>query len=194
MNRKIQYCILAVCAAMLSGGCGIFSTPTYVPVRSYDLSLPAKVSVNGYRVVVQPFTSEAAAKYKMVTRSGVEIFRDEYNRWVQTPAVMLTRYLRMALIGDGIASRKNLPVYELSGVVLTFETDQATSTSLLCVRYTITDQKTGAELRSGLLRYAVPLDKQKTTPEAFAAAMSTAAGKLAADLKGIMNSLAAGKK
>lgn len=193
MNRKILYFVFAVCTAVMIGGCGIFFRPSYTPVRSYDLALPAKISVTGYKVAVLPFSSEAAARYKMVSRSGVQLYQDEYSRWVQTPAVMLTRYLRMALIDDNSVVRKNLPVYELSGAVLAFEFDKKTSTSLLCIRYTVTDKKTDTELRSGLLRYALPLDPAKPTPEAFAAAMSNAAEKLALDLNGIMKKLSAGK-
>lgn len=196
MKQKIlpfTCCLFAV--SVLCGGCGIFSEPSYTPVRSYDLVAPASVVTGDYNVSVQPFTSESAAKFKMLTRSGVELFHDEFNRWSQTPAVLLTRYCRMAFADDAsVDSKKSLPSYDLSGSVLVFEADLKTKTAQLCVRYTITDQNNGSILRSGVLHYTVPLKKDGAFSEAFAEAMSTAAKQMVTELAGMMKDLSTKKK
>ena len=196
MKRKILpvtsfMLLLSVCC----GGCGIFSAPSYTPVRSFDLVAPTPVATGDYNVSVLPFTSESAAKFKMLTRSGVELFHDEFNRWAQTPSVLLTRYCRMAFAGDApVDSNKSLPAYNLTCAVLMFEADLKTKAALLSVRYTITSQVGGNVHRSGVLRYAVPLKSDVALPEAFAEAMSVAAQRMVTDLAGIMKEASTKKK
>ena len=181
--------------AVLCGGCGIFLEPSYTPVRSYDLVAPTPVVSGVYSVSVQPFTSESAAKFKMLTRSGVELYHDEFNRWSQTPAVLLTRYCRMAFAADApVDSKKNLPSYDLSCSVLVFEADLKTKTAQLCVRYAITNQNNDKVLRSGVLHYTVQMKKDGVFYEAFAEAMSTAAKQMVTELAKLMNDLSAKKK
>lgn len=196
MKQKIlPLTCFALFISVCCGGCGIFSVPAYTPVRSYDLVAPAPVATGDYNVSVQPFTSESAARFKMLTRSGVELFHDEFNRWSQTPAVLLTRYCRMAFAGDApVDSKKSLPTYNLTCSVLVFEADLKTKTAQLCVRYTITNQNNGNVLRSGVLRYAVPLKNDGPLPESFADAMSTAASRMVMDFAAMMKDLSVKKK
>ena len=196
MKQKIlsfTCCMLFI--TVFCGGCGIFTQPSYTPVRSYDLIAPTSVVTGDYNVSVQPFTSESAAKFKMLTRAGVELLHDEFNRWSQTPAVLLTRYCRMAFASDApVDSKKNLPSYDLSCSVLVFEADLKTRSAQLCIQYTITNQNNDRVLQSGVLRYAVPLKKDGTFSEAFADAMSIAAKRMVSDLAGIMKDLSTEKK
>ena len=192
MNRKILYIVLGGISAVFMGGCGIFSEPSYTVTRNYDLESPPVLNTPGYDVMILPFASETAGRYKMVTRSGVELYQDEYNRWTQPPALLLTRYLRMALSDNGNTHQKVLPVYEISGTVLTFEADLKTYTAILCVRYSIMERRTGKIVRNGVLRYNIPMNKKDTLPIAFAHAMSDAAKKFVNKLYAVMNGLQTG--
>lgn len=189
MNRKILYLTLGVCIAWLSGGCGIFTKPSYTVTHNYDLKTPTALETSGFDVTILPFASDTAGRYKMVARSGVELYQDDYNRWTQTPSMLLTRYLRMALPEDHDVRKGTEPVYELSGVVLAFEADLKTSTAFLCVRYSIMNRKTGKMLRNGLARYHIPLNKKLPFPDAFALAMSEAAEKFVMELYSVMKQL-----
>ena len=192
MNRKILYILLGGVSAVFMGGCGILSEPSYTVTRNYDLESPPVLNTPGYDVMILPFASETAGRYKMVTRSGVELYQDEYNRWTQPPALLLTRYLRMALSDNENTQRKNLPVYEVSGTVLMFEADLKTYTAFLCVRYSILERRSGKVMCNGLLRYNIPMNKKDTLPVAFAHAMSEAANKFVNKLYSDMNGLQAG--
>ena len=132
-----------------------------LPVPAEDTSFPDEVEI-------VPFHSDSPAKYKMLHRNGTRLYVDEYSKWVQTPAAMLTRLFRSAFNPPKMTDHS----FRLTANILRFEANDGTMTADLTVKYVLTSQRSTDPL---FIRTLALSEKMKTnSPEEFAEAMSRA--------------------
>ena len=163
----------------LCASCSFLPSEPYREVRSFDLAIPQAA---GMPLRVQPFSADSACKFKLLYRAGGnEMLIDEYNKWTQPPAQLLTKHLRLAF-RDEAPSAGKLPEpakYELSGTVLAFEADLDAKRVDLGVRYSITPISSTTPNAQSIERTVIFSQPLKTNePDAVAEAMAQAAGQL----------------
>ena len=162
----------ALFGIMLLCGCSLLSTPDQSAIEYFDLARPEKtVSVP---IDVEPFASFSGESRRMVRRTDEFSIRgSNFDKWLQSPGGMLTRYLRIAFrneIGESIL--KNADPVIVRGEVLIFEVNKGFAE--LGVRYHLRYRK-ASWIKTVLIREK--LDRRG--PEAFARAMSRAANRFA---------------
>lgn len=137
MNRIFRFS--AVLAALLSAGC-IWSD--YHETRYFDMPSPDPLPALRNPVTIGTFSNATAVNQRMLFSKGDgEVVVDEYNRFVQPPDQMLTRYLSAAFGAQSDAAA-NAPVIAIYGRVFMFEFDLAKNEARCGVDYTM-------ELRRG---------------------------------------------
>ncbi len=99
--------------------------------RIYDLGTPADLlNAPGGSVLVRPFTNSSGARMKtMIRHEDQSVENCEFYRWSQSPARLLTHYLRGVFVHNG-AMRE--PAWILEGDILAFEGNAETKSVLLC--------------------------------------------------------------
>lgn len=193
MRKRLAqlFCLAAVPAGIISllGGCLFgFSEKPYVAVKYYDLATPPQITLTQNQVRILPFDSTEPAKYKMIYRDqNNEIIMDDYNKWIQPPCLMITRYLQSAFKQSGNPPEDS--VLLISGNVFMFRIDLQTNTASLGVNYVI--KGTPDNIIKPISRNSTIFSSkfEKQGPTYFVQAMSECAGQLAAaiekDLKDI---------
>lgn len=180
---RTVFLLLAPIAALLLSGCIGVNLPKQQIQKTgtYDLlPVPAADSTFAFEVEIVPFYSDSPAKFKMLHRKGTVLSADEYSKWGQGPAQMLTRLFRSAFLPDKMTEQK----FRLSGTVLRFEADDETRTAELTVKYTLTSQSSADPL---FIRKLTVSEKMKeNTPQAFAEAMSQAVLKQIKEVKALI--------
>jgi hypothetical protein len=172
--------------------CGCFwGSAPYTPVKHYDLAIPRATLPAGCSVRVNLFAMEAPTKYKMAYTSSVDGFMiDEYNKWAQPPGFMLTRYLQTTFsknIGSTPENVDTLAFFTLDGTIFIFEINLDNNEVILGIRYSLKKQNVDSY---GITRSVITREKfKKISPESFAMAMSSAAGKLAKTIKNDLESI-----
>ena len=169
------------CAVLLTG-C-IFSVP-YKEVGYYDLNSPAKILPAGATVKVDIFKNIEPGKYKMVYRDGESrVIVDDYNKWVQTPDLMVSRYLQAAFSNDKVTEGQEASEFEISGTVFMFAIDLKSRKTSLGASYKITSIHSGSETEALSNSCVLTAAFEKEDPADFAKAMSDCAAMLAQRLK-----------
>jgi uncharacterized lipoprotein YmbA len=183
MRNIISVGVLAVSAAALLTGC-IFSVP-YKEVGYYDLNSPEKPLSDGTRVKVNIFKNIETGKFKMVYRDGESrVIVDDYNKWVQTPDLMVSRYLQAAFSNDKITTEEQgASEFVISGTVFIFAIDLKSRKTSLGVSYKITANQSGSEKEVLSNSCVLTSAFEKDDPADFARAMSMCAELLAKRLK-----------
>lgn len=181
---KTALLFLLPCSIFLAS-CSIFPAPEVTASRYYDLATPERISVAGKNILLAPFASNSGERYKMALREGHSIRSTEECKWIMPPGSLMTKYLRLAFRSEpGVPLGKK--EVTLSGSVSAFESDN--DHAVLGITYTLYtfNGKKPAELsRTVLIR-----EKCKArTPEEFSAAMTRAAGKVAASIAADLNKL-----
>jgi uncharacterized lipoprotein YmbA len=192
MRKRLAqlFCLLSVSAGIicLFGGClSGFSKP-YVAVKYYDLATPPQITLTQTQVKILPLESTEPAKYKMIYQGkDNEVILDDYNKWIQPPSLLITRYLQSAFKQSGTSSEN--PVLFISGNVFMFKIDLQTNTASLGVNYVIKgepDDVIKPISRNSTVFYC---KFKKQGPNYFVRAMSECAGQLLAviakDIKSI---------
>jgi len=127
--------VLCLIMVIISSSC-IFSTNTFRPVRYYDLGGAEVINNGGPYVRFLKFSVDGPYKTKMLFRTTSNQLRvDDYNKWVQTPSVMLKRYLKLAFRAKPLGSVK--PQYSMELSILSFEADELTKHAVFIVEYKI---------------------------------------------------------
>ena len=119
---------------LLAAGCIRVDLPEQQvrETHTYDLRpLPQEERGFPCGVEILPFFSDAPARYKMLHRKGTELRVEEYRKWGQSPAAMLTRLFRSAFVPSKVTEEE----YRLSGTILQFEANEETNTADLTVKY-----------------------------------------------------------
>lgn len=160
---------------LFPASCSIFPTPEVTVTRYFDLSIPARISLPGKNILVLPFSSHSGDRYKMALRVGNSIHSSEACKWIMPPGSLMTKYLRLAFRSEaGEAMGKD--VVTLSGSISAFESGKKEVVLGLTYRLRMVSGGKAKEFsRTILLRQKF----NEPSPEAFAEAMSLAAGKAA---------------
>ena len=150
---------------------------SYATVKYYDLDTPSRIVLKKIQVRFIPFNSTEPVKYKMVySDSNAQVLVDDYNKWIQTPSLLLTRYLQSTFQQDGISSESSDLI--VSGNVFMFKIDLCKNTVSLGVSYEIKTADSNA-IKTVFKNSTVLSGKfEKQDPGCFAEAMSKCAGKL----------------
>lgn len=141
MRKRLAqlFCLLSAPAGiiiLLSGCLFGFSDQPYVAVKYYDLANPPQITLTQNQVKVLAFDSTEPAKYKMIYRGkNNEVILDDYNKWIQPPCLLLTRYLQSAFKQSGNPPQDS--VLLVSGNLFMFKIDLETNTASLGVNYVI---------------------------------------------------------
>ena len=178
--------VFAFCALALAlSGCIEVNLPEqkYQETRLFEIPESAS-ALFPFPVEVLPFRSDSPAKFKMLHRNGTELSADEYNKWAQTPARMMTRCFRSAFH----SAAQEEPAFKLSSNILVFELDEPSASAVLSVAYTLSLRDEAEPLFTKVLTDRVKL--KENTPEAFASAMEQAVARQTATVKNmILNSV-----
>jgi uncharacterized lipoprotein YmbA len=184
MKNILMIALFGVFAAVMLTGC-LFREAPYNEVGYYDLSSPEKILPDCAVVKVNIFKNIETGKYKMVYRNGEsKVMVDEYNKWVQPPDMMISRYLQGAFSDDKIASGSTSKTeFEISGTVFMFMIDLKSKKVALGVSYRITRNQASSEIEMINNSCVLTSNFEKENPADFAKSMSICADLLAKRLK-----------
>ena len=108
-------------------------------VTTFDLGTPKSIGPQNIRLSVMPFMNNTEAGYQMLYKIGKnQVESDAYNRWIETPGLLITSYL-----SDAFSSSSNKETfttdddYTLYGEVTLFEINLKEKCTVLCVNYRI---------------------------------------------------------
>ncbi len=184
MRNILGVILCGVFFTVMLTGC-LFRESQYHEVEYFDLSSPGKDQPDGAVVKVNIFKNIETGKYKMVYRDGESrVMVDEYNKWVQPPDLMISRYLQAAFSDDKITSDGNAKTeFEVSGTVFMFMIDLKNKKSSLGVSYRITRKQSSSEIEMINNSCLLTSNFEKENPADFARAMSICAELLAKRIK-----------
>ncbi len=176
---KRIYGILGMAAVMtLLAGCILFPEP-YREMARYDFLRPEKAGAKiGAVVNVEFFGNLTPSNRKMLFRGASgEIYEDNYTAWIQSPELLLQRYLAEYF---ATAERQESPrSFSISGNIFQFDLDRKTNTATLGVQYEIRAFVNNRlqNTRTGTLQLTEPMPA--VDGSAAATAMSHCARRLA---------------
>jgi uncharacterized lipoprotein YmbA len=162
-------------------GCFFQSAP-YQEVKYYDLNEPPKLSCSKVFVKFMLFKLTEPVKYKMVYNDkDCRVLVDDYNKWIQPPGFMLTRYLENAF-SNLKTSEASKVEYLISGTIFKFRINLKTMQASLGASYKIKKQAEGKDqlLTMNSITFAAPIKVE--SPSGFAEAMSNCAAQFASEL------------
>lgn len=141
MRKKLLHLLYVVsCTGILlfiTTGClwGLGQKP-YIAVKYYDLATPPQIVLKKTQVKFHSFDSTEPANFKMVYRDAdCQMILDDYNKWIQPPPLLLTRYMQGAFKQNGITSESTVLI--VSGNIFMFRIDLQKNTVSLGVSYII---------------------------------------------------------
>jgi ABC-type uncharacterized transport system auxiliary subunit len=180
--KQTAVLILLLAGLFISAGCILFTEP-YKPVGVYTIGpIPAEILKDDLVFTVEPFMNETPCRFKMVySKEDNEVVVDSYNRWAQTPEIMLTAYLQGTFREDENVNTSNQPHFAMSGTITEFKINLPQKQVELSVRYRIWDYNTGTNYIRKSLNFTQPVKEE--SPKNFAVAMSEVAKKYADVLK-----------
>ncbi len=201
MKKLLQLLyLLSITGAVLlfATGCmSLFKQQPYVAVKYYDLGTPPEITLEKVQIKFIPFNSTEPVKYKMVYHdTNCEVVIDDYNKWIQPPCLLLTRYLQSAFKQNGITSEDSELI--ISGNIFMFRIDLLNNKVSLGVSYVI--KKSSDDMITTTLRNSnIFSSKLKAQgPENFVRAMNKCARELvlliAKDIKKIQQHNSAKEK
>ncbi|MDD5697087.1 MAG: hypothetical protein PHH77_00570 [Victivallaceae bacterium] len=160
-----------------------FGQKPYVAVKYYDLATPPEIVLRNVQVTFMPFDSTEPVKYKMTYRNNnCEVVIDDYHKWIQTPCLLITRYLQGAFIQDGITPES--PQFTIFGNVFMFRIDLQNNTVSLGVNYVI-KTASGNIIRTVFSNSKIFSAKlENEGPDYFVAGLSKCAARLAFAING----------
>lgn len=177
--RIFSFFIVASAMVILVSGCLFgFGQKSYVDVKYFDLDTPPRMKLENVQLKILPLQSTEPVKFKMVyCGTDCEMIVDDYNKWVQPPCLLLTRYLQGAFEQKGIGAES--AELSFSGNIFRFRIDLRNNTASLGVNYVVKTAPNGV-IRSVYRNSSVFNCKfKKQGPKYFAAAMSDCARQLA---------------
>lgn len=142
---KLSIQIFAVCFFMLLlSGCSLFS-PAINEVNYYDLDFKGtKTYETDCVFVYRSFQNISPARMNFLyTAENSVIEIDQYNFWVQSPEVMIRRYMLNAVRNSNSPSARQL---ELSLTVFDFEFDIAGKKAVLGINCIVRDVASGKKV------------------------------------------------
>ncbi|QSH40807.1 ABC-type transport auxiliary lipoprotein family protein [Lentisphaerota bacterium ZTH] len=162
-------------------GC-LFGNQPYSEVQYYDLGNPVQTAPANVFVKFMLFSTTEPVKYKMVYRDkNNRILIDDYNKWVQPPGFLITRYCQAAFRQNKYDQKPRIE-FIVSGTIYMFKIDLRESKASLGVTYNVDRKLMGADkfLSQNSLVFTAPIEQEN--PSGFADAMSKCAAQLAAKI------------
>ena len=158
--------------AALISGCSIFPEPRQSSIEYYDLKPPKQLQCPP--IDVEQFVSFSGERQRMLRRKrDISVESSDFNKWMQPPGALLTRYLRLTFrnhLETPIVNRDQCAI--LRGEVITFEING--KEAVLGIRYQLKyDRQTYS--KTVLIKEKI----EGRGPAAFAQAMSRAAERFA---------------
>jgi hypothetical protein len=145
-------------------------------VSTFDLGVPKTIALRGIRLYVMPFMNNTETAFQMLYRTGkFQVEKDAYNRWIKTPGILVTSYLRDSFRCNKSTERD----YILSGEIILFEINLEKKYTMLSVNYRIKHK--GKYIIKKEATFKQTFDK--ASPVYFAEAMSKAVSTFAEDIK-----------
>lgn len=173
--KKIYSCFalpMTVSGVMLLCGCALMSAPAQSSIEYFDLVRPEKI--DSVPINVEQFASFSGERQRMIRRKNeTSIQSSDFNKWLQSPGSMLTRYLLLTFRNDtGENILKNADPVTVRGEILVFEVNK--DHAELGVRYHMRYRKVSLT-KTVLIREKL----EHRGAEAFSLAMSRAANRFA---------------
>ena len=179
VKNRLSLLTTAFFLFLIMSGC-IFA-PTH-KVSTFDLGVPKTIAPQGIRLYVMPFMNNTETAYQMLYRTGkFQVEKDPYNRWIKTPGILVTSYLRDAF--KNYSSRD--ADYILSGEVTLFEINLKKRYTQLSVNYQIKHKSEYILEKEATYKQAF----DEPSPACFADTMSKSAAVLAEDIKAELTEL-----
>ena len=139
----------------------------YVSPSYFDLGRPVAKDI---KLNINSIVQEGPYRSRMIIRTASgSVKLDEYQRWTQSPDLMLTHYLKQSFKPGG--------EFNLEGEIISFENDQAKGKAVFTFHYTI--NKMSNKVLTGSFIQERDCDE---SPEAFSKAMGQMASELAEEL------------
>lgn len=188
MRKKLlQLFYVISCAGILlfiTTGCLYgFGQKPYTAVKYYDLATPPQIILKKVQVKFYPFDSTEPANFKMVYRgANYQMILDDYNKWIQPPPLLLTRYMQGAFKQNGITAESTVLI--VSGNIFMFRIDLQKNTASLGVSYVIKSSIDDSEkvVFQNSTTFSHKFEKQG--PQYFVKAMSKCANDLILTIQG----------
>ena len=193
MRKKLlQLFYIVSCTGILlfiTTGCiwGLNQQP-YTAVKYYDLATPPQIVLKNIQVKFTPFESTEPANFKMVYRDAdCQMIMDDYNKWIQPPQLLLTRYMQGAFKQNGITTESTALI--ISGNIFMFRIDLKKNTVSLGVNYVIKSSVDDSEkvVFQNSTTFTHKLKQQG--PKYFVRAMSQCAKDLILTIKNDINKI-----
>lgn len=159
MNTLLKY--LFIFTAFLF--CSCIAPAEYSPINTYDLG---HIEQTATKLNIGSIDQNGPYNSKMIYRvSPQKLELKEYDRWSQSPDLILTNFFKKAF-----QPRNDL---SLEGEIISFENNLITGHAILSFQFKIT--KAGRIIQEGIFNEKVPCGESS---EEFAAAMSKLANNL----------------
>jgi hypothetical protein len=178
VNKVVVASVVLAATVLLSVGCGVLSTEPYQSTIVYDLGIPKSINKSAVPLIVRRLRTEGPYKSKMILRRpGNNLHFNNYTKWAQSPELMLTRYLKLALGAASNGTSRDRNGFSVTGTILVFEADEPSRTVSLVVDYAI--KRTGSlkSLDAGRASFSTKLTA--VTSNSISSAMSENAAKFA---------------
>ena len=193
MRKKLlQLFYLVSCTGILlfiTTGClwGLNQQP-YTAVKYYDLATPPQIVLKKIQVKITPFDSTEPANFKMVYRDAdCQMILDDYNKWIQPPPMLLTRYIQAAFKQNGITAESTALI--VSGNIFMFRIDLKKNTVSLGVNYVIKSSVDDSEKVVFQNSTTFTHKFKQQGPKYFVKAMSQCAKDLILTIRGDINEI-----
>ncbi len=164
--------ILTIAIILSQPGC-LFQDK-YQPTSHYDLdTTTAGIKGNSFRIEFAEFTTSEPVRFKMVYRDHQNLLLvDNYNKWIQPPGPMLSRYLRVAFRNHNPTTTEEIPSYKIGGDIFMFQIDIEHKRVTLGINYSISraSSSDNSVLQQRTASFTEPFTEN--APAVFAAAMS----------------------
>lgn len=188
VRRFLFFIIFTVGCMGFCAGCTWFA-PEETELSVYDpevlqqIELPSQVALQ-----VLPFVNSSPGYKKIMLRTGKQmVTADEFHQWAQTPAQLLTHYLRSVFLSHADLSAGPIKNWVLTGDILTFEGNIMTQEAVLSVRCTLTCGEDVIDMPV-TLKEPFPEKEGLSDWEKTAEAMQKAMQNLAGQIAGRLNS------
>lgn len=181
---------LIVLLAALMTGC-MFQSEPYTEITYYDLATIRLDMPPDLPIIVESFQSSEAGRAQMTyLASNNQVKVDSYNRWVQQPEYLITRYLQTAVSGNSPAIREFKEFRKtmtdgirLSGTIFAMRIDLKRQEAILGINYMIRCVRNNEKITELTNSGVFTVKYNKETPVEFAIAMSEAAEKMATQIQ-----------
>lgn len=177
LKSSSMLAVLFISVIFYTGGC-LFPKNHYTPIKYYGLQVTRQKTPVSTMLKIGSIASVGITSPKMTFQTGqCQILIDEYHRWINVPAVMITTALQNSFSGieEKNSFNKKKSTYTLTGTIFKFIADVDNKTTTLGITYRISNAQ--GKFIEDSVTFNIPV--KKVDAESYALAMSKAVEKLA---------------